>query len=108
MSVQAALGSAALQQQRQLAGTGDAASQTPTEQNVTPDGFKVPLPKKLSGNQAAAVQQESSGAPEQPSSQTGTSHLCSVCQHCILNTAMTLSGSVFLSISGRADMLSRS
>ncbi|EIE20798.1 hypothetical protein COCSUDRAFT_43706 [Coccomyxa subellipsoidea C-169] len=66
----AALGSAALQQQRQLAGTGEAASQTPTEQNVTPDGFKVPLPKKLSGNQAAAVQQESSGAPEQPSSQT--------------------------------------
>ncbi|KAK9901644.1 hypothetical protein WJX75_006263 [Coccomyxa subellipsoidea] len=65
----AALGGATWQQQRQLAGAGEAASQAPMDQDVTPDGFKVPLPKKLSGNQSAALQQESILAPEQLPSQ---------------------------------------
>lgn len=44
------------------------------EQDVTPDGFKVPLPKKLSGNQSAALQQESILAPEQLPFQPGMGH----------------------------------
>ncbi|BDA42323.1 probable transcription factor GTE1 [Coccomyxa sp. Obi] len=65
----AALAAAVLQQQRQLAGAGEAAPQAAPEQSITPDGFKVPLPKKLSGNQpSASVQQESVLATEQPES----------------------------------------
>lgn len=67
--LQAALATAALQQQRQLAGAGEAAPQAAPEQSMTPDGFKVPLPKKLSGNHpSASLQQDNVLTTEQPGS----------------------------------------
>ncbi|CAL8467993.1 g7531 [Coccomyxa elongata] len=54
---------------RHVAGAGEVTPQAAPEQSMTPDGFKVPLPKKLSGNQpSASLQQENVSATEQPGS----------------------------------------